>query len=101
MKRACVAGLLLLASCNRPRQPAVRIASFTPIDAYPFRLAQELGHFREERLQVSIEEFSGGTKIMERPSLSSAPPQATTERATASPCAPGPSRDRQPEPRNP
>lgn len=62
MKSLCFAAFLLIAGCNRHQQPVVRIVSFTTLEAFPFRFAQDLGHFRDEGLRVELEEATSGTK---------------------------------------
>ena len=65
MRTYLVIALLLLASCGRGSQRTIHLASYNLMESFPVYLAQELGHFRDEGLRVSIDEFSGGSKVLE------------------------------------
>ncbi|MFN0165567.1 MAG: ABC transporter substrate-binding protein, partial [Bryobacteraceae bacterium] len=56
---------LLLAGCARTSNETVRVITYPILDAFPFYLAQELGHFRDEDVAVATEELTAGPKIME------------------------------------
>lgn len=74
MNRRYLAGAILLlglASCRRAGSeqsgPAVRIAvgGQTQLVYLPLTLAQQLGHYRQEGLDVTITDFAGGAKALE------------------------------------
>ena len=48
--------LLLLAACNRSEQKSLCIVTFTnALETFPLELAEDLGYFREEGINVTIE----------------------------------------------
>ncbi|MBL8232687.1 MAG: ABC transporter substrate-binding protein [Bryobacterales bacterium] len=71
MRVLLIAALILTLSCNRPatepHRPAVRIAvgGQTQLVYLPLTLAQQLGHYNREGLDVSIMDLSGGAKALE------------------------------------
>lgn len=64
MRVLCLASLLLLAGCSRS-EPTLRMVNITSLGAFPFRFAQELGHFRDEGLRVELEEMASGAKAVQ------------------------------------
>ena len=56
--------LLLTCCAELPRQ-AVRLVIYPIPDWYPSYLATSLGHFRDEGIEVAIEEINQGSRIME------------------------------------
>jgi len=67
LTRTVLCVFLLLAGCNGPRQPEVRIGvgGQAQLIYLPAMLAQELGFYKEAGLNVSLTEFQGGAKALE------------------------------------
>jgi NitT/TauT family transport system substrate-binding protein len=65
MKAACVLCLLLVTGCAKQSPHAVTVVTYPLLDFFPIYIAIDLGHFRAEGVEVSLEELNQGTKIME------------------------------------
>jgi NitT/TauT family transport system substrate-binding protein len=56
---------LFLAACGTTTNRPIRIVAARITEAFPVYLCSALGHFRQEGVEVSIEEFASGNKLVE------------------------------------
>ena len=70
--------VLLLAGCFRTNENPVRIITVTGVtEFFPVFLAEELGHFRDEKVAISLEAVGSGSKALKQ-SWVEAPTSSTT-----------------------
>lgn len=65
VKRLCAA-VLLLSACSAPRSSAIRLALQPPsTNNYPSYLAEWLGFYRAQGVEVTISQIAGASKVLE------------------------------------